>query len=175
VSNNVINPNIVSALKDLEFNKSESSSISDHYTNITDTNIEKIMMEYEKIDVNAPITNDITNDIITKKIIENEVKNIWIQTCKKGNAVRLSTLYSIYKNPFFTSEEMILLVCKFGHLYILNWMCKMNENLNIDSCKLTNIETFASRGQAQPAQIQVQQKQGNQIKNIKQIQILKNR
>jgi len=75
---------------------------------------------------------EITNDIITKKILENEVKNIWIQTCKKGNAVRLSTLYSIYKNPFFTSEEMILLVCKFDHLYILNWMCKMNDNLNID-------------------------------------------
>jgi|LakMenE18May11ns_1017448.scaffolds.fasta_scaffold9566961_2 hypothetical protein len=69
---------------------------------------------------------------ITKKIIENEVKNIWIQTCRHGNATRLSTLYSIYKYPFFTSKEMILLVCKFGHLYILNWMCKINDKLDSD-------------------------------------------
>ncbi len=74
VSNNVINPNIVSALKDLEFNKSESSSISDHYTNITDTNIDKLMMEYEKIDVNAPITNDITNKKISDIKITDELQ-----------------------------------------------------------------------------------------------------
>jgi hypothetical protein len=74
ISNNVVNPNIVSALKDLEFNKSESSSISDHYTNITDTNIDKPMMEYEKIDLNAPITNDITNKKISDTKIDEELQ-----------------------------------------------------------------------------------------------------
>ena len=73
-SNNVINPNIVSALKDLEFNKSESSTISDHYTNITDTNIEKSMMDYDKININAPITNDITNRKISDTKIDGQLQ-----------------------------------------------------------------------------------------------------
>jgi hypothetical protein len=74
VSNNVINPNIISALKDLEFNKSESSSISDHYTNITDTNIEKTMMDYDNINIDAPITNDITNKKISDIKITDELQ-----------------------------------------------------------------------------------------------------
>jgi len=74
VSNNVINPNIVSALKDLEINKSESSTISDHYTNITDTNIEKSMMDYDKININAPITNDITNRKISDTKIDEQLQ-----------------------------------------------------------------------------------------------------
>lgn len=68
-TSNVTDPKIESALKDFEFNKSESSSISDHYTNITDTNIEKSMLEYEKIAINAPITNDISN----KKILDTKL------------------------------------------------------------------------------------------------------
>lgn len=80
-SNNVINPNIVSALKDLEYNKSELTTISDHYTNITDTNIEKPMLDYGKIIVSAPITNDITNkkisDIkINEELQKNKIKEL---------------------------------------------------------------------------------------------------
>ena len=69
--NNVVNPNIISVLKDLEYNKLESSSFSDHYTNITDINIDKSMMDYNKININAPITNDITN----KKILDIKITN----------------------------------------------------------------------------------------------------
>jgi hypothetical protein len=81
ICNNVIDPNIVSALKDLEFNKYESSSISDHYTNISDSNIDKIMMDYDKININAPITNDVTSkkisDIkITDKLQQQKLKEL---------------------------------------------------------------------------------------------------
>lgn len=75
ISYNVIDPNIKSALKELEFNKQESSSISDHYTNINDTNIIKNMLEYDKIDIDAPITNDITNTKITDIKITDELQD----------------------------------------------------------------------------------------------------
>lgn len=65
--NNVINPNIESALKELEFNKNEIMSISDKYTTINDTHIEKVLMNYENI--NKPIVNN------TKKIVENRITN----------------------------------------------------------------------------------------------------
>jgi hypothetical protein len=74
VTANVINPNIISALKDLEFNKTESTSISDHYTNIAETNIEKIMLDYDKIEINAPITNDITNKKISDVKINDQLQ-----------------------------------------------------------------------------------------------------
>lgn len=76
VSNNVVNPNIISALEDLEFNKLEVSSISDHYTNIDDINIEKTMLDYNKINQNVPITNDITNKKILDIKITDKLQNI---------------------------------------------------------------------------------------------------
>ncbi len=77
-TNNVINPQIKSVLDDLAFNKLEITSISDHYTNITDTEITKQMMEYDKINQNAPITNDLTNKKIldTKLTVEGQEKKI---------------------------------------------------------------------------------------------------
>jgi hypothetical protein len=71
-TSNVTDPKIESALKEFEFNKFESSSISDHYTNITDTNIEKTMLEYEKIAIDAPITNDLLN----KKISDTKIDDL---------------------------------------------------------------------------------------------------
>jgi len=68
---NVINPNIKSALEEFEFNKLESSSISDHYTNINDSVLEKPMLDYNKININAPITNDLSN----KKIADSKINN----------------------------------------------------------------------------------------------------
>jgi hypothetical protein len=69
--NNVVNPNIKSLFDELSFNKNEITSISDHYTNIGETDISKSMLEYDKIQLNAPITNDITN----KKIAEIKINN----------------------------------------------------------------------------------------------------
>lgn len=69
--NNVINPNIKSSLEDLSFNKKESLSISDHYTTINDSNITKTMLDYDKIQINAPITHDSSN----KKIAEIKIGN----------------------------------------------------------------------------------------------------
>jgi len=70
--NNTINPNIKSSLDDLSYNKKESLSISDHYTTINDYNfLNKTMLEYDKIEVNVPITNDISN----KKIDEIKINN----------------------------------------------------------------------------------------------------
>lgn len=69
--NNVIDPNIKSSFDELSFNKKESSSISDHYTTINDSNITKTMLDYDKIQVNAPITNDVTN----RKIAEIKIGN----------------------------------------------------------------------------------------------------
>jgi len=37
---------------DNEFNKLESSSISDHYTNINDSFLDKPMLDYNKININ---------------------------------------------------------------------------------------------------------------------------
>ena len=71
---NVINPNIKSALEEFEFNKSESTSISDHYTTINDSNIEKVMLDYNKININAPITNDLSNKKIADSKINNEMQ-----------------------------------------------------------------------------------------------------
>lgn len=73
--NNVINPNIQSALKDFEFNKQEIMSISDHYTNINDVQIEKVLMNFNNIDkpiINNNIIKDnkISNDIQEKKLKE---------------------------------------------------------------------------------------------------------
>lgn len=64
---NIINPNIQSALKELEFNKSEIMSISDKYTTINDTQIEKVLMNYDNI--TKPIINN------TTKIKENKITN----------------------------------------------------------------------------------------------------
>jgi len=72
---NVINPNIKSELNELSFNKAEANSISDHYTTINDTNIEKAMLDYDKINENAPITNDISkkiNDIKINNVLQEE-------------------------------------------------------------------------------------------------------
>lgn len=75
--NNVVSPDIKSALEGLEFNKLESTSISDHYTNINDTQIEKVMLNYDKITQNAPITNNLTNDKISDtKISNNRFKEL---------------------------------------------------------------------------------------------------
>ena len=68
-NNNVIQPNIKSALEGLEFNKLESTSISDHYTNINDTPFDKVMLDFNKISENAPITHNLTHTIISDKII----------------------------------------------------------------------------------------------------------
>ena len=55
--NNTINPDIKSALEGLEYNKNESSKISDNYTTINDQHIDKVMLNYDKISQNLPITN----------------------------------------------------------------------------------------------------------------------
>lgn len=68
---NVINPPIKSTNDDLSYNKKESLSISDHYTTINDSNIDKLLMEYDKIELNVPITND----IFAKKIGEIKIGN----------------------------------------------------------------------------------------------------
>jgi hypothetical protein len=70
-NNNVINPNIQSALKEYEFNKQEIMSISDHYTNINDTQIEKILMDCNNI--NIPLLNN-NNNIITENKITNDIQ-----------------------------------------------------------------------------------------------------
>ena len=75
-TSNTINPNIKSALIDLEFNKSEASSISDHYTTINDSNINKIMMDYDKINMSAPITNDISNKTILDIKINDKLQDL---------------------------------------------------------------------------------------------------
>jgi hypothetical protein len=71
---NVIDPKIKSSIDDLGFNKIESTSISDHYTNINDVNIEKAMLDYNKVGDNAPITNDISNKQISDTKINNELQ-----------------------------------------------------------------------------------------------------
>lgn len=73
---NVINPNIKSAIDELSFNKQESSKISDHYTTINDSNISKPMLDYDKINENAPITNDITNKKISDMKINNSLQEL---------------------------------------------------------------------------------------------------
>lgn len=68
ITNNInintdFNPNIKQN-NDLSYNKSESSSISDHYINLNDTDIEKTMLDYNKINTSSlHITNDLTNDL----------------------------------------------------------------------------------------------------------------
>ena len=75
--NNVISPEIKSALEGLEFNKSELISISDRYTNINDTQFEKVMLNYDKITQNAPITNNLLNNKLTEnKISNNKLKDL---------------------------------------------------------------------------------------------------
>jgi len=68
-NNNIIYPQIKSVLEDLAFNKLENTTISDRYTNIGDTDISKNMMEYNKINQNMPITNDLSN----KKILDTKL------------------------------------------------------------------------------------------------------
>ena len=60
-NNNVVHIDIKSALDGLEFNKKESNSISDSYTSLNDTQFDKIMMDFNKININTPITNHINN------------------------------------------------------------------------------------------------------------------
>jgi predicted thioredoxin/glutaredoxin len=72
-NNNVVQPNIKSALEGLEFNKKESSCISDHYTNINDTQIDKVMLDYNKIVQNTPINNNIISD---SKIPDNKLREL---------------------------------------------------------------------------------------------------
>lgn len=72
---NVIDPNIESALKQFEFNKSESSSISDHYANMNDGEFDKRMLEFNKIGENVPITKDVTNKTISDDKITNIVQD----------------------------------------------------------------------------------------------------
>ncbi len=74
-NNNVVNPRIVSALKELEFNKSEVNTISDRYTTIGDGIINKPMLDFDKININAPITNDISNKKIEDIKITNDLQN----------------------------------------------------------------------------------------------------
>ena len=75
--NNVIQPNIKSALDGLEFNKLESTSISDHYTNINDTQFDKVMLNYDRITQDSPITNNLLNDkIMDTKISNNKLKEL---------------------------------------------------------------------------------------------------
>lgn len=68
--NNIYDPNIKSALNGLEFNKNEIMSISDKYTTINDTQIEKVLMNYDNI--NKPILNNINKT--TEKIVSNEIQ-----------------------------------------------------------------------------------------------------
>lgn len=70
---NVVDPHIKSALEGLEFDK-ESTTISDHYTNINDTNINKVMLDYNKINMNVPITNDVSNKKIEDIKINNDLQ-----------------------------------------------------------------------------------------------------
>jgi len=91
-TSNVISPNIKSALEEFEFNKSESTSISDQYTTINDSNIEKIMLDYNKIIINAPITNDLTN----KKIVDSKINN-------KMQEERLKELIGLRKHQIESS------------------------------------------------------------------------
>jgi hypothetical protein len=75
--NNVIQPDIKSALEGLEFNKLESTSISDHYTNINDVQFDKVMLNYDKITQDAPITHNLTNDKISDtKISNNKLREL---------------------------------------------------------------------------------------------------
>lgn len=91
ITNNVINPNIKSALDEFAFNKAEAISISDHYTNINDINIDKTMMDYNKINIDAPITNDITN----KKILDTKINDeIQEQKLKELISLRRHQIYS---------------------------------------------------------------------------------
>ena len=71
---NVVDPKIKSPVEEFGFNKSESTSISDHYTNINDVDIEKTMLDYTKVGDNAPITNDVSNKRISDTKINNELQ-----------------------------------------------------------------------------------------------------
>jgi len=98
---NVINPNIKSAVDELSFNKQESSKISDHYTTINDTNISKPMLEYDKINENAPITNDITNKKISDMKINNSLQELKLReliTLRKHQLLSRTTGISQIKN-----------------------------------------------------------------------------
>jgi len=68
--NNVIQPNIKSALEGLEFNKLESTK----YTNINDTHFDKVVLNYDKITQNDPIVknNKLKELILFRK---NQIKN----------------------------------------------------------------------------------------------------
>jgi hypothetical protein len=76
--NNVLDPHIESALKDLEFNKNENNSISDHYTNFKDGDrLVKKFVDVKNID-NIKIIEEnnqqsdikLTNELQTKKLKE---------------------------------------------------------------------------------------------------------
>ena len=68
--NNVIQPNIKSALEGLEFNKLESTK----YTNINETHFDKVVLNYDKITQNDPIVknNKLKELILFRK---NQIKN----------------------------------------------------------------------------------------------------
>ena len=89
---NVINPKIESAIDSLAFNKKETISISDSYTNIEDIDIEKNQLEFNKISLNAPITNNIKN----VKIVENKIDNK-IQETKLRELINMRKLQMIHK------------------------------------------------------------------------------
>jgi hypothetical protein len=74
-NNSVIYPDIRSLLDLYGYNKTETTSISDKYTNIGDINIEKQMLEYDKINIDAPITNDISNKKISDIKLSNNLQN----------------------------------------------------------------------------------------------------
>ncbi len=76
ITNNInidmnFNPNIKQS-DEFCYNKSESSCISDRYINLNDTDIEKTMLDFNKIQINAPITHDIQNRIIRERRINDD-------------------------------------------------------------------------------------------------------
>ena len=89
---NVINPKIESAIDYLAFNKKETVSISDSYTNIEDIDIEKNQLDFTKISLNAPITNNVENI----KIVDTKIDKT-IQEIKLRELINMRKLQMIHK------------------------------------------------------------------------------
>ena len=75
-NNNVVHIEIKSALDGLEFNKKELNSISDSYTNLNDNQFDKKMMDFNKININSPITSHITAYTNRQPITNNKLKEL---------------------------------------------------------------------------------------------------
>ena len=73
--NNVINPTIKSVFEDIEYNKKEIQSFSDHYTIIEDKNIDKSLLNYNNIETDTITKNkSLNNTVHDKKLNDTEHK-----------------------------------------------------------------------------------------------------